>query len=286
MRRLAAAIGVVCALLIASPAHAGRAGAVRLRVATYNIQAGMGADGVFDVDRTAAAIAAMHVDLVGLQEVDVHWSARSGFSDVAGDLARRLHMRAYFAPIYSLDPVTPGAVASCPACATAPRREFGVAILTRLPVLSAENHEITRLSTQEPDPVPRPAPGFPEVVVAVHGVRLHVYTTHLDYRPDPAVRAAQVSDMLAVLDADRGPKLLIGDFNATADAPELAPLWTRLDDAWGDRPGGETYPATAPVKRIDHIAVPAHTGVCAIEVVDTLASDHRPLVADLTIRPW
>jgi endonuclease/exonuclease/phosphatase family metal-dependent hydrolase len=275
MRRVAAALlGLVCAVLLAAPAQAGAPGPLRLRVATYNIQAGQGADGVFDVERQATAIAALHADVIGLQEVDVHWSARSNFTDVAADLAARLRMHVFFAPIYSLDPLTEGA----------PRREFGVAVLTRLPILAAENHDITRLSTQEPNPTPKLAPGFPEVVLAAHGVRLHVYTTHLDYRTDPSVRAAQVLDMLAVIAADRGPKLLIGDFNATADAAELAPLWTRFDDAWGDRPGGETYPAAAPVKRIDHLAVPPHTGVCAIEVVDTLASDHRPLVADLTLR--
>jgi endonuclease/exonuclease/phosphatase family metal-dependent hydrolase len=270
----AAVLAAVCALLAGAPAGAARPHAVQLRVATYNIQAGMGADGVFNVDRTAAAIGDLHADIVGLQEVDVHWSARSGFTDVAGDLARRLRMRVFFAPIYSLDPLTEGA----------PRREFGVAILTRLPILHAGNHEITRLSTQVPNPVPAPAPGFPEVVVVARGVVVHVYTTHLDYRSDPAVRAAQVADMLAVTRRDREPKILVGDFNATAAAPELAPLWTDFTDAWGGAPGGESYPAAAPDRRIDFITGSPGVGFRGVEVVDTLASDHRPVVADLTVQ--
>ncbi|MFD2081642.1 hypothetical protein SAMN05421678_12849 [Actinopolymorpha cephalotaxi] len=50
---------------------------VQLRVATYNIHAGLGQDNVFDLDRTAATIRALDADLIGLQEVDVHWGARS-----------------------------------------------------------------------------------------------------------------------------------------------------------------------------------------------------------------
>lgn len=273
-RILAAALGVACVLLAGSPAAAAPQRCERLRVATYNIQAGMGADGVFDVARTAAAIDGLDVDIVGLQEVDVHWNARSRFTDVATELARRLRMHVFFAPIYSLAPLTEGA----------PRREFGVAVLSRLPVLHAENHEITRLSTQEPNPVPKPAPGFGEVVVSAHGVKVHVYVTHLDYRTDPSVRRAQVADMLAVTDADRGPKLLLGDLNATVAAPELAPLWTRFTDAWGAAAGGETYPAVAPTRRIDYVAVSARTRVHSAEVVDTLASDHRPVVVELLVR--
>ncbi len=270
----AAALVTVCALFVGAPAEAIKPRTVHLRVATYNIQAGMGADGVFDLDRTAAAIVALDADIIGLQEVDVHWNARSRFTDVASELAQRLEMRVFFAPIYSLDPLSEDAQ----------RREFGVAVLSRLPIVSTENHEITRLSTQEPNPVPKPAPGFPEVVVSARGIRVHVYNTHLDYRTNPAVRAAQVADMLAITGADRGPKILLGDFNAIATAPELAPLWTGFADAWGDAAGGETYPAATPDRRIDYITASAGTRFCGAQVVDTLASDHRPVVAELIVR--
>ncbi|WP_327125807.1 endonuclease/exonuclease/phosphatase family protein [Streptomyces sp. NBC_01727] len=251
---------------------AGHGHPVPLRVATYNIHAGAGMDNVFDLDRQAAELRALDADVIGLQEVDVHWDTRSQWRDVAGELAERLHMRVSFAPIYSLDPTTPGA----------PRREFGVAVLSRYRIVSAENHEITRLSTQVPDPVPAPAPGFGEVLVRVKGMPVHVYVTHLDYRGDPSVRIAQVADTRRIMAEDEGRKVLLGDFNAEPGAPELAPLWEELADA---EPGAPTYPALNPVKRIDFVAV-SKDGVRVRDaaVAETLASDHRPVVADLLLR--
>lgn len=62
----------------AQPALAADRGhSVPLRIATYNIHAGAGSDGVFDLDRQAAALRALDADVIGLQEVDVHWGARS-----------------------------------------------------------------------------------------------------------------------------------------------------------------------------------------------------------------
>ncbi|MGW6096749.1 endonuclease/exonuclease/phosphatase family protein [Streptomyces sp. NPDC055157] len=275
LRRRTAEVLIAAGLLgVAAVPPAGAAGhghPVPLRVATYNIHAGAGMDNVFDLDRQAAELRALDADVIGLQEVDVHWDTRSQWRDVAGELAERLHMRVSFAPIYSLDPTTPGA----------PRREFGVAVLSRYRIVSAENHEITRLSTQVPNPVPAPAPGFGEVVVRVKGMPVHVYVTHLDYRGDPSVRIAQVADTRRVMAEDEGRKVLLGDFNAEPGAPELAPLWEELADA---EPGSPTYPALNPVKRIDFVAV-SKDGVRVRDaaVAETLASDHRPVVADLLL---
>ncbi|MFF8592417.1 endonuclease/exonuclease/phosphatase family protein [Streptomyces sp. NPDC015220] len=274
---LAAAVTLGAASPGAASAHRPPAGrqappAVPLRVATYNIHAGAGEDGVLDLARTARAIGDLHADVIGLQEVDVHWGERSGFTDEARDLAERLHMRVFFAPIYDLPPAT----------GHTERRRFGVAVLSRHPVVSAENHWITRLSTQAADPVPEPAPGFAEVTVRVRGASVHVYSTHLDYRADSSIRRAQVDDMLKVLAADSGPRILVGDFNAEPGAPELAKLWGPLADAAPD--GGRTYPALDPVKRIDVVAVSPEVTVTGAREAETTASDHRPVVTDLLVR--
>jgi endonuclease/exonuclease/phosphatase family metal-dependent hydrolase len=279
MRRISLLLAALLALTAFSPtasaAPADRHG-VPLRVMNYNVHTGIGTDGALDLARTAAVIRDSRADVVGLEEVDVHWDARSDFRDQAADLAALLDMHVFFAPIYDLPPATEGA----------PRRQYGVAVLSRFPFLSTENHWITRLSTQDPNPVPAPAPGFAEAVVLARGVPVHVYTTHLDYRADPAVREAQVTDTLRILGEDpRGARqVLLGDFNAEHAAPELAPLWTTMTDAWTSAEPGYTYPADVPAKRIDFATASAGTQVRGAAVVDTLASDHRPVVADLALR--
>ncbi|MFE6890010.1 endonuclease/exonuclease/phosphatase family protein [Streptomyces sp. NPDC057694] len=278
--QLALAIAVLSLVAAAPAAAAGQHGPppVPLRIATYNIHAGAGADNVFDLDRQAAALRALHADVIGLQEVDVHWGTRSQNLDVARELADRLGMRVSFAPIYSLDPVTAGE----------PRREFGVAVLSRYPIRSAVNHEITRLSTQDPNPVPAPAPGFGEVTLKVRGVPVQVFVTHLDYRADPSVRVAQVADTRRIMTAERSAvrgarQVLLGDFNAAPGAAELGPLWGELRDA-GPADGG-TYPAGAPVQRIDYVAVGAGIDVRSTSIPDEpTASDHRPVVAEVAVR--
>jgi endonuclease/exonuclease/phosphatase family metal-dependent hydrolase len=257
------AVLVLALMMIAgSAAAAPRTG---LTVMTYNIHAGIGSDGTFDLPRVAAAIRAQRPDVVGLQEVDVHWSSRSGFVDEATELARSLDMALFFAPVYD-EPGTP-------------RRQFGVAVLSRYPILHARNHSITRLSTQDPNASPAPAPGFAEAVLGTPRGPVGVYVTHLDFRPDPAIRATQVREMLAIMHGPR--QVLLGDFNAEPNAPELAPLWDRLTDAGG----AATFPADAPTKRLDYVAVSRGLRVLDVRVPVTLASDHLPVVAHTAPTP-
>jgi len=272
LNRVAAAVAFAAAVATATTPTAASAGSdaggaagasasavppARAVVATYNIHAGAGSDNVYDLDRTAAAIRALDADVVGLEEADVHWGDRSRWEDTVSGLGRRLGMQAVFAPIYSLDPATPDAH----------RREFGVALLSRHPVVAVENHDLTRLSTQDPNPVPAPAPGFLEATVQI-GV--------------------------AILDEDPAGanQVLLGDLNADASAPELAGLWTRLRDAWAVAPAhdgepGLSYPAIDPTKRIDLVATsPGIDVVHATTAHDPAlvgASDHRAVAATVLL---
>jgi endonuclease/exonuclease/phosphatase family metal-dependent hydrolase len=235
---------------------------------SYNIAAGHG-----DLDRTGAAIRSANPDLVALQEVDVHWNVRSAFVDQATALGAALGMEVCFAHIYKLPPTD-----------TSKRwREYGVAVLSRFKIERCENHPLTRLSTQAEGTPPSLMPGFLEAHVVANGVRLRVFDTHLDYRPDPAVRRQQVAEMLERIGNAATPTLLMGDLNATPRAPELAPLLQRLRDAWTGPDSGLTYPADVPAKRIDYVLTSAHVRVRDIRVPTTTASDHRPVVADLVV---
>ncbi|MDQ6690794.1 MAG: endonuclease/exonuclease/phosphatase family protein [Gemmatimonadota bacterium] len=236
---------------------------------TYNIRSGNG-----NLAGTADAIRASAPDLVALQEVDVHWADRSNFIDQATTLGQQLGMQVRFARIYQLVGTHD----------QDPPREFGVALLSKYPVIAWSNHIITRLSTQEQNPVPSPLPGFLEAKIDVGGTPVRVFNVHLDYRSDPKVRQQQVAEMLGYIGLESMPTLLLGDLNAPPDAPEIQPLLAKLRDAWPGSAGpGLTDPADEPKKRIDYVLVSKHFSVRSESVPVTLASDHRPVVVDLLL---
>ncbi|MBY7144163.1 endonuclease/exonuclease/phosphatase family protein [Virgibacillus sp. NKC19-3] len=247
---------------------------VNTRIATYNIQAGSGMDGKYDLDRIATTIRESGADIIGLQEVDVHWGSRSQYEDTLAILAEKLDMYYFFAPIYDLEPVENGD----------PRRQYGVGILSKYPIVEANNHEITRLSSQEPNPTPKPAPGFLEAQIRVDGVNVWFYVTHLDSQSDPTVRQMQINDMHEIM-AEHQYNILVGDMNARPDADELNPLFHWFDDAWDVTKGtsGYTFPTDAPDRRIDYILSSPRMHVNNAQLHHSQASDHLPVTADVTV---
>jgi endonuclease/exonuclease/phosphatase family metal-dependent hydrolase len=241
-----------------------------LRVMTYNIHYGDP-----DLVRIAAVICESGADIVGLQEVDVHWDARSGFADQAAELARQCGMQFRYGPIYTLPAYEAGK----------PSRQFGVAVLSRFPIVASTNHPLPRLSTQSGSAGPEPMPGFLQATIRVGDALIEGFVTHLDFRPDPSVRAAQVAEMLTIMGEMSRATILMGDLNAPPERPELAPLFARMRDAWSTSDGpGYTYPADAPARRIDFVLVGGPVDVSSARVIHSDASDHRPVVAELTLR--
>ncbi|GGJ60270.1 endonuclease/exonuclease/phosphatase family protein [Virgibacillus salexigens] len=248
---------------------------IAMNVATYNIAAGRGTDGAYDLMRIAEAIRETEADIIGLQEVDINWGNRSNYDHMMERLAEELDMYYYFAPIYDLAPET----------GREERRQFGVGLLSKYPIIDAANREITRLSTQDPNPAPSLSPGFLEATVNVNGAHVSVYVTHLDYRSDPFVREMQVSDMRDIM-LENTYSILVGDMNARPTAPELSPLFQRFTDAWGiNEAPGFTYPATNPDRRIDYIFTSQRMEVEGSHTYQTNAADHLPVVAEVKVIP-
>ena len=249
---------------------------IPVRLVSFNIHHGVGGDGRHDLPRLAGLLGALDADVICLQEVDRRFGPRSDEVDQALLLSRGLDMQLAWGPAID-EPRSAGGA-----------RQYGNALLSRLPILISDVHRL-------------PGGGEPRcalrTMVELDGGALWVTTTHLTTR-SPAERAAQVADVAALHTEPMETGLVVGDFNAAPDSPELGPLRERFTDAWhlararDDRAGwrfwqsheGHTFPARGPRLRIDQVWVSAGVSVAGAHVVDGLgSSDHLPLVVDLEV---
>ena len=120
-----------------------------------------------------------------------------------------------------------------------------------------------------------------------HGeARLCAISTHLGLHPRE--RLAHARALFALVE-DGGPIVAGGDLNEEPNGRSVGFLSERFRDAWllGGDADGETFPADGPTKRIDYLFV--SEGILVERVLvppgpDARdASDHRPLVAELTL---
>nr|AYM53422.1 endonuclease/exonuclease/phosphatase family protein [Melittangium lichenicola] len=229
-----------------------------LRVMTFNIQSGLqGLDKVADVIREAAP------DIVALQEVDVG-SLRANGLDQPAVLAERTGLP------YSAHFRTTSLFGG----------DYGVAILSRFPLESVEQHPLPVVTGTEPRTVAH-------ATVKVNGQEVSVYVTHLTRRPfNNAIRIRQSAAIMGLLARDARPKLLMGDMNDTPDSSALRLFKRELMDVFAQRGEGSdiTYPLPIiPSLRLDYVLasdrfMPRHS-----KVLNVRASDHYPVVAELTL---
>ncbi len=260
-RAARSSFAVVLALLAAlavTPTAAAAPGP--LRVLSLNIHHAEGLDGRVDLDRLARELRAADADVLGLQEVDRHFDERSGSVDQAAELADRLGLHHAFGAHLDLGPPAPGR----------PPRQYGTAVLSRHPVLSATT---TRLPGP-PDDEPR---GVLEVVLAAPGGPVRVLVTHLSPQGS-ATRQPQARALAAIVARSPEPVLLLGDLNAEPGTPEVRTLTALLSDAGA----GPTFPADAPAERIDYVLGDARFADAA--VLPTTSSDHRGVLATALLR--
>lgn len=223
-----------------------------LRIATWNIHDGRGADGRRDLARVAKVIGQLDAPLVGLQEVGC------GPGDVC-DVARLATDNGYQ---WRAIPTRGDA-----------QLQHGNALLTLLPVEEVRIHDLSIAGLE-----PR---GALEATVIWGAYRLRVVVTHLGLRAGE--RRKQVERLLSnISDDDVSATILLGDINEWW-------LWGRplrwLHRRFGFSPALRTFPARAPLFALDRIWVhprPALTSVARV-VTDGArrASDHLPLVATL-----
>lgn len=244
-----------------------------VRLVTYNIHHAAGLDERVDLERVAATLAATNADIIFLTEVDCRWR-RSGFADQPTELAAMLKMPyMVFAP----------AVARWEAQGTA---LYGNALLSRFPIEWAERRFLPTSPLQEP------RVAISAVVRLAEGISLGIIGTHLGLSDsDRLAQAAILKEMGAMHHTDL--LVLMGDFNAGPDSPELqlllaSPEGDNRAPGWVDPMQGSktpaTFPAHAPRSRIDYVLVSESLkqGVTVYHSPFSDASDHLPVLAELS----
>ncbi|MEO6710160.1 MAG: endonuclease/exonuclease/phosphatase family protein [Planctomycetota bacterium] len=236
-----------------------RAAATRLRIATYNVHAFVGADRRCDPARTAAVVQELRADVVALQEMTY-----------PADLAIETR-----SPVVlpSLDQY------QCVLGPTHVRAEhhFGNVILTRFPIRDLSRIDIST-SRREPR-------GAVHVVLDAFGSEFHVIATHFGL--GWLERRGQIARILAaVQQVSGGFVAVMGDFNDWLPGRSLV---RALDDHFGSPGSPKSFPARWPMLALDRVWVHPRASVTSVQAHASLlakrASDHLPVVAEMEIEP-
>jgi endonuclease/exonuclease/phosphatase family metal-dependent hydrolase len=236
------------------------------RITTYNIHKCRGIDRRLRPRRIVEVLKETQSDIIALQEVvgmDEGELERNQVRSIAEELGfdyrigenRRVHGGAY-----------------------------GNAVLTRLPIVAQQNHDITRRKKE-----PR---GCLEVILALEGQqpsahRLRIYNVHLGTGFfERRYQATRLIQLLGDHCDQAGPRLLLGDFNEWPRGLVSSLLGKHFNTAEPPRRFGRawSYPGILPLAHVDHIYYDLPLEVKQVAVhrsrLSLIASDHLPIVAD------
>ena len=232
-------------------------------VATYNIQWGKGRDGRVDLDRIARVIG--NADVIGLQEVERNWRAME-YSDQVARLSQLFSDRyVHFAASVDIDAST----ISADGRVSNRRRQYGLLILSRWPILSARAFPLPKYPI---DGTLNDSSIVLETVIAHPTAAFRLYNTHLNYLSEDQrlIQSRQIMDIIG--DAPRqggaivatgigesefnadwmtlrqdelppmpAPAILLGDFNMRPSSPEYALFAGPTDPGRGLLPKKVTF---------------------------------------------
>ena len=234
-----------------------------------------------DLDRLRAAVVQLAPDVLALQEVDRRQS-RSEHADLAEVAAEAMGATDYrFVPTLT---GTPGAMWVRPTPAHLPQGEYGIALLSRLPVLAWSDIGLPALRPSFRLTLPLAGQPLqvgeePRAAVLAHldtpAGRVVVVNTHLTWVPGSSIR--QLQQIARHLQTVTEPVIVMGDLNMWGGLPERVT---------GYRPLAvhHTYPGARPRRQLDHILLRGALGrVVHTEAVQLGVSDHRALVVDLEL---
>lgn len=236
-----------------------------LRVVTYNIHKCRGLDGRVRPERIAGVLGELNADIIALQEV-----TGGGEKDLKKDHARFLADKLGLHLGFGENRRLGGAA-------------YGNALLTRLPIQTTLNHDIT-----SGDREPR---GCLRADVQLHGSRkLHIFNVHMGTGFFERREQARMlhAGILRNVDSD-GARLVLGDFNEWTRglASQLLSSHFNTADPQLHLDRKHTYPGLLPFLHLDHIYFDSALKLERLTLHRSLralvASDHLPFVADFTV---
>jgi endonuclease/exonuclease/phosphatase family metal-dependent hydrolase len=280
-----------------------------LRVATYNVRAGIG-PGPFPpawwrhvsrerLGRIAEIIVALDADVVALQEV-AYLTVHGEPIDVAAELGDATGMAWRYAAVGHFPIVEPESGAAVGAAM------WGNALLSRRPITGTRTLGLPRAADEDlvesadsarrlagvayrdaPPWAREPRCALLARIDAGAGVNVSVASVHLTHI-GAGQRAMQVAALLEALEGEgEGPRVVLaGDLNAPLESAELEPLRHRYLDAFEAEgaPHGDARRISGPGgARIDHLLLRGLRALdCRVVSEAGDASDHLPIVATLS----
>lgn len=234
-----------------------------MRLVSFNVEHGLprGAEDRSDTDLLVEAVVALEPDVIAFQEIDRR-SAISGPVDQAAAVAAALGGASVFA-------------------SRARRGDTGVALVARGPIDEVEIRRfVSRDRTKGGRPNPLRRASWRTTIfgrVTVDGRSLQVCSAHLELVSRTNI--VQLERVVATMAARPGPAVLMGDLNRPTRLVAPVTAAVGLELLADDEP---THPASAPVRRIDHVATRG-ARVVAHRVAELAVSDHRALVVDVEL---
>jgi endonuclease/exonuclease/phosphatase family metal-dependent hydrolase len=228
-----------------------------LRIATYNIHRCIGTDGAENPDRIAAVLREINADVFALQEVAHQPGSPGNVLDLLADAVDAV-------PIEGTTLRNPGG-------------NYGNALLTRLPAADIHRTDIS---------VPRrERRGALDVRLTVNGRSVRVVATHLGLRAtERRYQIGRIYSLLRTASASADVTILLGDMNVWFG--RKGPL-LRLASIFETVPAPATFPSHRPLLALDRLWVRPRSKLTSIGVhrspLARRASDHLPLVADITL---
>jgi endonuclease/exonuclease/phosphatase family metal-dependent hydrolase len=237
---------------------------MQLNLLTFNIHHGKGLDKKVNLSRISKIIKSSNADIIGLNEVDKHFSKRSEYLDQALWLAKDLNMHYVF-----------GSAITIKEKGNNNLRQYGNALLSRFPIVKSRNYPFDFLPQVVEDRA------LLQTEIKIGDRELSIFVTHLSFAP--FLHQKQISFILNKVETNKNLSLIMGDWNMKPYTKSWRTVTKHLKDVNPDHESNYTYPSKRPRVRLDYIFVSKEIEILSAGAIknNEKASDHLPFMTTI-----